>query len=127
MNGDGYYYPALRRNKSQKFGSLISPRDRAGTSYSPRATTGGMNGVHQRNYRLEAFQAPFDGPEIEEITVRGASGAAQHARNMAKLKRERARRMFNRADLAVHKAVTALMTAEALKASSSSDDRNGGE
>lgn len=83
--------------------------------------------MHQRNYRLEAFQAPFDGPEIEEITVRGASGAAQHARNMAKLKRERARRMFNRADLAVHKAVTALMTAEALKASSSSDDKNSGE
>ncbi|XP_031372689.1 uncharacterized protein LOC116187847 isoform X2 [Punica granatum] len=126
MGSDGYYYPALRKNKSKKFGSLISPHDRRiAASYSPRAATGWKNGVHHRNYQLEAFRGPLDGSEMDEFTIRDASGTAEHARNLAKLKRERARRMFDRADLAIHKAVTALMTAEAMKASS--EDLNGRE
>jgi hypothetical protein len=37
---------------------------------------------------------------------------------VAKLKRHRAQRLLYRADLAIHKAVVALMNAEAIKASS---------
>lgn len=126
MNSNGYYYPSLRRNKSKKFGSLIYPRDsRTATGYSPRAAMEWRDGVHQRNYHSEAFQVPLDGLEGDEHIVRNASGAVQHARNMAKLKRERARKMLDKADLAIHKAVAALMTAEAMRASS--EDMNGSE
>nr|KYP57196.1 Histone-lysine N-methyltransferase ATX2 [Cajanus cajan] len=64
----------------------------------------------------------IDHPDLDELRKRDASGAAQHAANMAKLKRERAQRLLYRADLAIHKAVVALMTAEAMKAS---EDSNG--
>jgi hypothetical protein len=42
---------------------------------------------------------------------------------MANIKRERAQRLLYRADLAIHKAVVALMNAEAIK--TSSEDLNG--
>ncbi|KAK4756570.1 hypothetical protein SAY87_006697 [Trapa incisa] len=123
MNSNGYYHPALCRNKLKKFGYLISPQDRA-TSYSPKAAAMGCrkNGsVHQSNLGPEAFQSLLDSLEGDEIIMRDASGASQHAQSMAKMKKERARRMFDKADLAIHKAVAALMTAEAMKASSSED------
>ncbi|CAL5335886.1 unnamed protein product [Camellia sinensis] len=65
----------------------------------------------------------LDGSDLDEFRLRDASGAAQHALNMAKLKRENAQRLLYRADLAIHKAVVALMTAEAIKAAS--EDSNG--
>jgi hypothetical protein len=55
---------------------------------------------------------------LDELRLREASGAAKHALNVAKLKRHRAQRLLYRADLAIHKAVVALMNAEAIKASS---------
>ncbi|KAF6172918.1 hypothetical protein GIB67_035472 [Kingdonia uniflora] len=58
--------------------------------------------------------------DLDEFTLRDASSAAKHASNMAKLKRENAQRLLYRADLAIHKAVVALMTAEAVNASSAS-------
>ena len=64
----------------------------------------------------------LDGSDLDEFRLRDATGAAQQAHNVAKLKRERAHRMLYRADLAIHKAVVALMTAEAMKAS---EDSNG--
>nr|GEZ53697.1 enhancer of polycomb-like, N-terminal [Tanacetum cinerariifolium] len=54
--------------------------------------------------------------DLDEFRLRDASSAAKHARNMAKLKRERAQKLMLNADLAIHKAVSALMTAEAIKA-----------
>ncbi|KAK4747051.1 hypothetical protein SAY87_026088 [Trapa incisa] len=129
MNNNGYYHPALHRNKLKKFGYLISPQDRTMNSYSPRTRAAAMgwrnnSSVHQRNPRSEAFQSPLDGLDGDEIIIRDASGAFQHAQNIAKMKKERARRMFDKADLAIHKAVSALMTAEAMRASS--EDMNDG-
>lgn len=56
-------------------------------------------------------------PDINEFRLRDASGAAQHACNMAKLKREKAQWLMHKADLALHKAVIAIMTADAIKTS----------
>jgi hypothetical protein len=66
----------------------------------------------------------LNGSDLDEFRLRDASGAAKHALNMANIKRERAQRLLYRADLAIHKAVVALMNAEAIKASS--EDLNGG-
>lgn len=57
-----------------------------------------------------------EGSDLDEYTVRDVSGAAQHALKMAKLKREMAHRLMFRADMAIHKAVVAMMTADAVKA-----------
>ncbi|KAL2544765.1 Enhancer of polycomb-like transcription factor protein [Forsythia ovata] len=103
-------------------------------SYNKR--TGNINGVPQRNTGLPEWssQKPhyfdrhhrlgveqLDGSDLREFRLRDASGAAQHARNMAKLKKEKAQRLLYRADLAIHKAVVALMTADAIKAASNSN------
>ncbi|CAH1427748.1 unnamed protein product [Lactuca virosa] len=61
-------------------------------------------------------QLLLGGSDLDEFRLRDASSAAKHARNMAKLKRERAQKLMLSADLAIHKAVSALMTAEAIKA-----------
>lgn len=63
-----------------------------------------------------------DSPDLDEFRLRDASGAAQHAQVIAKFKREKAQRLLYRADLAMHKAVAALMTAEAIKGSCDEDD-----
>ncbi|KAL0330786.1 UNVERIFIED_CONTAM: hypothetical protein Sangu_1624100 [Sesamum angustifolium] len=65
----------------------------------------------------------LNGSDLHEFRLRDASGAAQHALNLAKLKREKAQRLLYRADLAIHKAVVALMTAEAMK--DSAENSNG--
>lgn len=132
------HHPRLHRNKSKKMGAFLPSSDiQMGASYSHR-TIGKRNGVHgwnmglpewpsQKHYQLEVSQRHnselLDGSDLDEFRLRDASGAAQHALNMAKLKREKAQRFLYRADLAIHKAVVALMTAEAIKASS--EDLNG--
>uniref|UniRef100_A0A0A9G6W8 Enhancer of polycomb-like protein n=1 Tax=Arundo donax TaxID=35708 RepID=A0A0A9G6W8_ARUDO len=55
--------------------------------------------------------------DIEELKLRDAASAAQHAATMAKLKRERAHCLMHKADLALHKATVALMIADAIKSS----------
>lgn len=135
MSSDGSernYRPKLRRNKSKKMNSQIMA-----SSFKER-TISKRNGVHRWNMGLVDWPTPkqhqpegsqthgieqLDGSELDEFRLRDASGAAQHALNMAKLKREKAQRLLYRADLAIHKAVVALMTAEAIKASS--EDLNG--
>ncbi|XP_021312363.1 uncharacterized protein LOC8078775 isoform X3 [Sorghum bicolor] len=62
--------------------------------------------------------------DIEELKLRDAASAAQHAAAMAKLKREKAHCLMQKADLALHKATVALMIADAIK-SSSRDTRDG--
>ncbi|KZV31641.1 hypothetical protein F511_00445 [Dorcoceras hygrometricum] len=99
-------------------------------SYSQR-TIGHRNGAHQWNMDLPEFsgQKPnfFDGThrqgvellkgsDLHELRLRDASRAAQQAHKMAKLKRENAHRLFSKAEFAIHKAVVALMTAEAIRA-----------
>lgn len=124
-------YPKLQRNKLKKFGMHLSPRESPTASMPFNQRTGKRN-ICQWNigspechslkrYQLDGFQRnkgdQFGGPDFDEFRLRDASGAAQHAANMAKLKRERAHRLLLRADLAMHKAVVALTTAEAIRAS----------
>lgn len=128
------HHPKLHRNKSKKMGSFLPASDivHSGPSYSHR-TISKRNGVHgwnmglpdwpsQKQYQFESHSELLDGSDLDEFRLRDASGAAQHALNMAKLKREKAQRLLYRADLAIHKAVVALMTAEAVKAV---EDSNG--
>ena len=126
------HHPKLHRNKSKKMGAFLPASDmHTRPSYSHR-TISKRNGVHgwnmglsdwpsQKHYQFETSQRRdnnelLDGSDLDEFRLRDASGAAQHALNMAKLKREKAQRLLYRADLAIHKAVAALMTAEAVKA-----------
>jgi hypothetical protein len=140
MSNDGFdrnHIPKLQRNKSKRFGMFAMNDQPMMISYNQR-TIDKRNGIHrwnmgssewprQRHYNLDGSQRhgieQLDGSDLDEFRLRDASGAAQHAVNMAKLKRERAQRLLYRADLAIHKAVVALMTAEAIKASS--EDLNG--
>lgn len=151
-SGSGYFssnndwsdwnYPKLHRNKSKKIGTLLSPSPnspRMLASYNQRTTIGRRNGVHRWNMGLPEWPnqkhypsdgslrqsiEQLDGPDLDEFRLRDASGAAHHALTMARLKRENAQRLLYRADLAIHKAVVALTTAEAIKASFS-EDSNG--
>ncbi|KAF7830221.1 Histone-lysine N-methyltransferase TRX1 [Senna tora] len=128
--------PKFRRSRSKKSGSFMYHNDSQMMASFNRRMSGKKNGVSMWNmgyyelasqgeYLLDVPQSheieQLDGSDLDEFRLRDASGAAQHARNMAKLKRERAQRLFYRADLAIHKAVVALMTAEAMKASESSN------
>ncbi|KAL6627319.1 hypothetical protein ACP70R_031045 [Stipagrostis hirtigluma subsp. patula] len=63
--------------------------------------------------------------DIEELKLRDAASAAQHAATMAKLKRERAHCLMHKADLALHKATVALMIADAIKSSNRDTSRDG--
>lgn len=135
MNSDGLdrnQYQKLQRNKSKKFGLFESSYDpQMVASYNQRLM-GKKNGIYrwnvgysewpsQRYFHSDGSQRhgpeQLDCSDLDEFRLRDASGAAQHARNMAKLKREKAQRLLYRADLAIHKAVNALMIAEAIKAS----------
>ncbi|XXG46745.1 hypothetical protein AAC387_Pa02g1512 [Persea americana] len=132
-------YSGLHRNKMTRVGTNLSARSSQMASIQSNQRVMGMrNGAGRLNigssewhspksWELDGFQRKsknhFGGPDFDEFRLRDASGAAQHALNMAKLKRERAYRLFIKADNAVHKAVIALMTAEALKVSGK--DSNG--
>ncbi|KAE9609207.1 hypothetical protein Lal_00020075 [Lupinus albus] len=134
MGNNGKYH----RSKSRKFGSYMYHNDLQMNSSNPKVSgSGNRNGVSRwnmgydlaghRQYMLDGHQRhvteKLNGPDLEEFKLRDPSGAAWHARNLAKFKRERAQKLLYRADMAVHKAVVALMTAEAIKASS--EDTNG--
>ncbi|KAL2346816.1 hypothetical protein Fmac_000816 [Flemingia macrophylla] len=135
---DRNHIPKYNRHKSRKIGSFGFHNDSQMTSYSQRVSwSGKRNGDSRWNvgyydmagHRQYLFDGStrhgieqIDSPDLDEFRKRDASGAAQHAVNMARLKRERAQRLLYRADLAIHKAVVALMTAEAMKAS---EDSNG--
>lgn len=113
--------------------TFVSPNDtHMVASYSQRMFDQ-RNGVHPWNTGFSDWPSQqcchingsvrhdpehLDGSDLDEFRLRDASSAAQHALNMAKLKREKAQRLLYRADLAIHKAVVALMTAEAIKGSS---------
>ncbi|GAB4837383.1 hypothetical protein Ancab_002261 [Ancistrocladus abbreviatus] len=123
-------YPKLYRTKSKKIGSILPPNDPLMFSLYNHQLMSKRNGAHGWNVRLSELPGqtycqpegshrhsmePLDASDLDEFRLRDASGAAQHAINMAKLKREKAQRLLYRADLAIHKAVVALMTAEAIK------------
>ncbi|CAA2997884.1 Hypothetical predicted protein [Olea europaea subsp. europaea] len=95
------------------------------TNGAPQRNTGIPEWSSQKHYYFDGHQRlgveQLDGSDLHEFRLRDASGAAQHARNMAKLKREKAQRLLYRADLAIHRAVVALTTADAIKAASNSN------
>ncbi|KAL8521970.1 hypothetical protein ACS0TY_012209 [Phlomoides rotata] len=114
----------LYKNKSKK---------QLGTypSFQNQRPMGQRNGVQQWNTPefsnqkhcfLEKRQLPhrlgteqLDGSDLNEFRIRDAAIAAEHARNLAKLKRERAQKLFDAADYAMQKAARTLMAAEAIK------------
>ncbi|EEF45945.1 uncharacterized protein LOC8272156 isoform X1 [Ricinus communis] len=123
----------LHRSKSRKPGAYVFPHDTQMVAAYDEQFFDKRNGFHrwnmgfsewpsQRHYYLDGAPShcpkQFNYSDLDEFRLRDASGAAQYARNMAKLKREKAQRLLYRADLAIHKAVVALMTAEAIKVSS---------
>ncbi|KAL3655676.1 hypothetical protein CASFOL_000072 [Castilleja foliolosa] len=57
----------------------------------------------------------LDVSNLDEFHLCNALGAAQRTRKLAKLKKEKAQMLLCRADLAIHRAVTTLMSAEAMK------------
>lgn len=113
--------PKFYKNKSKKHGSYPSYNSQQMIPYTPRLT-GKRNAIQQWNPGTPESpgQRPYflegpDSSDLHEFRLRDACGAAQHALKMARLKREKAQKLFYRADLAVHKAVVALMNAEAIK------------
>lgn len=121
--------PKFYKNKSKKLGSYPSFNNQQVMSYTPRPT-GKRNAAQQWNTSVPELPSQrhyfpegphrqvveqYDSSDLHEFRLRDACGAAQHALKMAKLKREKAQRLLYRADLAVHKAVVAIMTAEAIK------------
>ncbi|KDP32275.1 hypothetical protein JCGZ_13200 [Jatropha curcas] len=143
MSGDRYdrtHIHKLYRNKSKKPGAFLFPNDAQMVASYNRRMFDKRNGVNrwnmgfsewrsQRHYHLDGPPShgpeQFDSSDLDEFRLRDASGAARHALHVAKLKRERAQRLLYRADLAIHKAVVALMTAEAIKASSEDINSDG--
>ncbi|GKV42040.1 hypothetical protein SLEP1_g49496 [Rubroshorea leprosula] len=115
MGYDGFdrnHHQKLQRSWLKKFGSFLPSSEMQ------------MLGDYLK-HDLELL----DGSDLDEYRLRGASAAARHALTMAKLKREKAHRLMFRADAAVHKAVFAVMTVVAVKASymESNDNPNGDE
>uniref|UniRef100_A0A2P2MIF8 Enhancer of polycomb-like protein n=2 Tax=Rhizophora mucronata TaxID=61149 RepID=A0A2P2MIF8_RHIMU len=137
---DRHRLQKLHRSKSQKIGVVKPPKDAQVLASNDQRMFDRRNGVNLWNMGLSDWPSqrpyPYEGPlryvpeqldgsDLDEFRVRDASGVAKHAVNIAKLKREKAQRMLYRADLAIHRAVVALMTAEAIKASS--EEFNGKE
>ncbi|PKU75400.1 uncharacterized protein LOC110110575 [Dendrobium catenatum] len=130
---DRNHYPKLFRNFSKKNGVHHTPWDSSVMPLScPEKSK--RNGVYRFNSdtlewpsskHLQPDGVQRQQPDINEFRLRDASGAAQHASNMAKLKREKAQWLMHKADLALHKAVVAIMTADAIK--TSQKDLIGGE
>ncbi|KAI3729753.1 hypothetical protein L6452_18418 [Arctium lappa] len=114
----------IQRHNPKSIRAVVSPKMAVASSTLRKAAVG--NGKRNNGKKLNnAFadwhnqpsrQLLLGGSDLDEFRLRDASSAAKHARNMAKLKRERAQKLMLSADLAIHKAVSALMTAEAIKA-----------
>ncbi|KAL3745334.1 hypothetical protein ACJRO7_014441 [Eucalyptus globulus] len=120
IGNDGFnrnYPPRLQRYKSKKSGAIASPRhSQVVTAYSRGATSSKKNTLHRNSHQQfssEGSQRPsseqWDQIDMDEYKLLDASGLAQH---------ERPQRLLCKANVAVHRAVVALLTAEAMKASS---------
>nr|GMD46058.1 Histone-lysine N-methyltransferase [Ipomoea batatas] len=142
LNNDGFewnHHPKFQRNKSKRIGTFMpSSNGHLVGSYDRRTIK--RNGVHQWNMGLSDWPSSkldhlegtyrhnmgqFDIPNVQEFRLRDASSAAKHAFTVAKQKREKAQRLLYMADVAIHKAVVALMNVDAMKASTESANGNG--
>ncbi|URE44056.1 Enhancer of polycomb-like [Musa troglodytarum] len=124
-DGENFTDPKFYRSTSKKFDSFLSPRDPQGSPFSgnQRSNRNGLNRWSSELCEWSSIrQSQSTGfhrhhTDMDEFRLRDATSAAQHALNMAKLKREKAQWLLHKADLALHRATVALMTAEAIKAS----------
>ncbi|KAJ8751671.1 hypothetical protein K2173_025832 [Erythroxylum novogranatense] len=141
-NGDRYqtnHLQKFHRNKSKKHGMVVSPKDQMVAPYD-QGMFNRRSGAHwwnmgfydwpnQRPYVVEGSSKygleQLDGSDLDEFRMRDASAAARQAVNKAKVKRDKAQQLLYRADVAIQKAVIALMTAEAIKASSNDLNSDG--
>ncbi|KAK1375864.1 EPL1 domain-containing protein [Heracleum sosnowskyi] len=126
------YYPKPCKNKSKKIGALMPLGSvHVQPSYTQR-TPGKRNGVQQQNMYLPDWPSQkhrqaevYPRHEIMELGVqdldefegRKASGAAKRASIIARLKKNKAQELLSRADFAMQVAVSAIMAADAVKAS----------
>lgn len=136
---DWRYYHKIRGSKAKRVSSCMSSHQMHTVASPGRSPVGRRNGSHRWNtgfsrwpshphYYLDHYQkyGPeyLDGLDLDELRLRDACSAAQHAQKMARLKREKAQKLLYRADLAIHRAVVFLMSAEAMR--ESSQDMNAG-
>lgn len=133
-------HPSMsRRSKTNKFVGGFPGTPPSVASRNQR-TAVKRNGIHQWTMDVDEWPShqyyqpevafshnspQFDGSNVQEFRLRDASGAGRHAQYMAKLKRERAQRLMYRADMAIHKAVVAIMTAEAMKVAAENSNCDG--
>lgn len=68
--------------------------------------------------KSKEFSSQLGVQDLDEFNVRELSCAAKDACKIARIKRERAKRLFFKAENAIHVAHSALMTANAVKAAS---------
>ncbi|XP_044463454.1 uncharacterized protein LOC123194340 [Mangifera indica] len=137
---DKHQYQKLQRGKSKKFRVYEFSYDAPMVSPCNQQMMGKRNGIYRWNMGYSEWSSQrhlhpdgsqrhgpgqLDGSDLDEFRLRDASGVARHAHNMAKLKREKAQRLLYRADLAISKAVNALMIAEAIKASFDDENSDG--
>ncbi|KAG4382649.1 hypothetical protein AAZX31_14G117800 [Glycine max] len=115
---------------------VFLPRDAGSLKYYPTS-----NGAGYRNHIPKFHKPRYDSPGsrhhflagpkrqgieqldasvLEELRQRDAMAEARFKCHLAKLKRDRAKRLLYKVDVAIHKAIATLMTAEAMKASEDS-------
>lgn len=102
--------PKFLRSNSKKAG-MSSP------CYSNQKPK--RNGAYEQPNLKQSHCDAFLGhkSDVVELWLRDASSVAQHMVTMAKLKREKAQWLMHKADLAIHRATVALITAEAIRSS----------
>lgn len=140
MSNDAYYrnhMQKLHRSKSKKHGSFMynNGSQPSGSNSQRMPVSEKRNGVRMINHDLPGHRqyAPdcpqkhgveqLDGSDCvpqqldEEFRLREAQNASLRVRNTAKFKRHRANNLHSMAEVAIHRAMVALMTADAIKAS----------
>lgn len=109
--------PKFFKNKSKKLGSSypsFNNQQMMMIPYTPKSTAGNKRNATQQ-WDPESPSQQLDSLDLHEFRLHDARGAATQAVKMARLKREKAQRLFFRADAAMQKAAVALMNAEAIK------------
>ncbi|GER39666.1 enhancer of polycomb-like transcription factor protein [Striga asiatica] len=108
---NAHLWKVNRKVSKNKHKRLISQLYSHGQREIPHneTTIGHKNGVRRWDLKqLEIY-------DLNEFHLRDALGAAEHTCKMAKFKRDKAQSLFYKADLAIHKALSSLMNAEAMR------------
>ncbi|KAL2525510.1 Enhancer of polycomb-like transcription factor protein [Abeliophyllum distichum] len=114
--------PKIYKKETKKIHSLSSFNNKQMIASHHQISLRNRNGLPEGSNQKHQY---FEGPHKLGVELLDASGAAQHARDMAKLKRDKAHRLHYRAELAIHKAAVALLTADAVKAVAENSNGDG--